>query len=605
MERHNSFRTHKRHRVWLWVLSTIFLLVIAAAVSAGVIGSNLYKQAIEVKEHENKALSLVSNVSSLTDVQGLTTIVDKIPQIQHETQQAKGISHNNLWNFASGLPYVGENIKTVQGMTTVLDNLMSQSFPEFLDVMKTLQGASLSNPDGGVNLQPITDIQPKVVSANQKLQRQVQDYNNLPQPTIEQIKGPYDQGKEKLDDLAANVQSLSGAMNMLPDFLGSKEPQTYAIMALTTSEARSSGGLVGSVGEMTIQNGVIQMGDFRSNGDYLPLGAAEHSQDMARIFTDDGPLHMSFDLRDLAVMPNTKDTAEAMRSLWVRTSWGAQTPLAGVIAVDPVFVQELVKITGDVKLPSGVVLNGNNTAEYLLNTVYKDYSENETDMVFAIVVQSCIDGMFKDLNLVKLVKVSHVMDEMAKTRHFSMYAFDENVEKSIQEAGFTATTPDSEENPQVGIYLTEQNPSKMDWYVHRRTSIQLVNCARDGQKTYKVDYTIANTMKTNDVANLPAYITGVDADQRGNAIEKILFYPPAGGSISNLQMVGGDLNNIVQDTLDGSHIYRTLVTIAPESQVTFSFNVTVSPKAKQTLGIDQTPMGWTDIEVKEEPAKCR
>lgn len=65
------------------------------------------------------------------------------------------------------------------------------------------------------------------------------------------------------------------------------------------------------------------------------------------------------------------------------------------------------------------------------------------------------------------------MGSMAEGRHFSMYAFDETAEKTISDAGFTAQTPSSEEHPQVGVYVTEQNPSKMGWYIHRTGSARV------------------------------------------------------------------------------------------------------------------------------------
>ena len=70
---------------------------------------------------------------------------------------------------------------------------------------------------------------------------------------------------------------------------------------MTTSEMRSSGGLIGSVGELTADNGSVHVGEFKANKDYLPYGIGDHSADMARVFSDEGPLHMSFDIRDTAV----------------------------------------------------------------------------------------------------------------------------------------------------------------------------------------------------------------------------------------------------------------------------------------------------------------
>ena len=102
-----------------------------------------------------------------------------------------------------------------------------------------------------------------------------------------------------------------------------------------------------------------------------------------------------------------------------------------------------------------------------------------------------------------------------------MFSFYANLEKEIQAAGFTGETPNDPQNPSVGIYLTEQNPSKMGWYIKRTATIEKTRCDASGA-TYHVEYTLNNTMKVSDVANLPPYITGVDAPNRGKGIEKIL-----------------------------------------------------------------------------------
>lgn len=78
------------------------------------------------------------------------------------------------------------------------------------------------------------------------------------------------------------------------------------------------------------------------------------------------------------IWPYTRDTsrsAEGMRAIWQRTPWGSNTQLDGVLMVDPVFLQELTKISGNVTIPDGTVLTGDNTAEFLLNKVYVDYTE--------------------------------------------------------------------------------------------------------------------------------------------------------------------------------------------------------------------------------------
>lgn len=604
MASHRVSRTNvkRHHRVWPWVLSIVGLFV-AVLVLFGIAGFNVYRQSKEVQAHESRALSMISDFSTKIDDANVQKVKDQLPQIQQETSQASAIANGAWWNIANKIPYFGSNVSTVQGMTNVIDDLMHQSVPQFMDVVTNLQHANLSSTDDGINLRPIIDCQQGMQKANESLQHQVGAYNALPQPNIDIVRSAYAQGSDKLNALATRVDALSSTFRMLPGFLGNGQTRTYAVMSMTTSEMRSSGGLIGSVGELTADNGSVHVGEFKANKDYLPYGIGDHSADMARVFSDEGPLHMSFDIRDTAVFPDTERAALAMQSIWNRTPWGQQKPLSGVIMVDPVFVQEMVAINGPVTLADGTILNGDNTAEYFLNTVYKQYEASQTDAVFGETTGNVIAGMFKSLNLGKLVKIGETMGTMARERHFTMFSFDANLEKEIQAAGFTGETPNDPQNPSVGIYLTEQNPSKMGWYIKRTATIEKTRCDASGA-TYHVEYTLNNTMKVSDVANLPPYITGVDAPNRGKGIEKILFYPPAGGRINNISQLNGAVNAVQKTTMNGKELYKTVVEILPEQSVTYSFDVTVSPQAQSALTIDQTPLGWKDTGITVKEPKC-
>ncbi|AGW85573.1 methyl-accepting chemotaxis protein [Bifidobacterium animalis subsp. lactis ATCC 27673] len=604
MSSHRASRNgvHNRHRIWPWAVSVVVLLV-AIIAFLGIVGFNVYRQAKEVQEHESKALSMLSDFSTNVDDTKVQQIKAELPQIQQETRQASTIAHGTWWNIAQKMPYIGDDVTAVQGMTKVIDDLVNQSVPQFMDVVSALQTADLSSGDDGINLRPILDCQQGLQKANETLQQQVNTYNALPQPNIDMVRSAYSQGSDKLNALATRIDALSNTFHMLPGFLGNGQTRTYAVMSMTTSEMRSSGGLIGSVGELTADNGNVHIGDFQPNTAYLPYGIGDHSADEARIFSDEGPLHMSFDIRDTAVFPDTERAALAMRSIWTRTPWGHDVTLDGVIMVDPVFVQEMVAINGPVTLADGTVLTGDNTAEYFLNTVYKRYEASQTDAVFGDTTGAVISDMFKNLNLGKLIKIGETMGTMAQERHFTMFAFDENLEKEIQAAGFTGETPSDPQHPSVGVYLTEQNPSKMGWYIKRTATIEKTRCDASGA-TYHVEYTLNNTMKVSDVANLPPYITGVDAPNRGKGIEKILFYPPAGGRINNISQLNGAVNAVQKTTMNGKELYKTVVEILPEQSVTYSFDVTVSPQAQSALTIDQTPLGWKDTGITVKEPKC-
>ena len=599
-QQHHHRHHHKRRRVWPWGVGILTLVVLIVA-AVGVMGFQLYKQAKQVQAHENNAIGMLSKLSS-GDAETLAHAGDTLPQIAHETQQAVDIAHGGLWNTATKMPFVGSDISTVQGMTTAINGIVQDSIPQFVNVLKTLSDAQISNGDDGVNLQPIIDAVEPLKKANASFRQQVRDYDALPTPEIGMIHSAYSKGETQLNELASRVNALSNTFQILPTLLGDGQQRTYAVMAMTPSEMRSSGGLIGSVGELVTSNGTVHIGDFRSNREYLPYGTGDHSADMKRVFTEEGPLHMSFDLRDLAVFPNTADSAVAMQSVWNRTPWGQNTPLDGVIMVDPVFLQQLIAINGNVTLPDGTVLTGDNTAEFLMNTVYQKYPESETDALFGVVASQTMKSMFSHMSMGKLYKTGEMLGTMAKGRHFTMYAFDERVEQGIQAAGFTGQIPSSETNPSVGIYLTEQNPSKMGWYIKRKAKIQRVNC--DDGDLYHVEFMVHNTMTEEEAKSLPWYITGNNSNNTGKAMEKILFYAPQGGSISNLMQLGGKVDAAKETTIDGVKAYETYVQVNPGQIATFTFDVRVSPKATAPLAIDQTPMGWVDDGITYLDPKC-
>ena len=493
-----------------------------------------------------------------------------LPQLQSETAAAQQITNGKLWTLASHMPVYGDDITTVRGMTRIVHALTTESIPQLSSTLGTLVNTSLTTDDGSLNLEPITQAATSMKAANEPLQKLVKEYDALPQPKIGKVVTAYTSGKQQLNAAGTTINNLSNALDIIPGFLGSGGAKTYAVMAMTTSEARSSGGLLGSVGAMTTDNGKISIGDFRSNNEYIPYGAGDPTADEQRIFNQWGPLQMSFDMRDLAVYTDAQRSAEGMRAIWQRTPWGTSQSLDSVIMVDPV---------------------------------------SQRDQYFTEVAAQSISAMFSNINLEKLTQVGQAMSSLAQNRHFSMYSFDETTESSLLSAGFTASTPSDEGNPKIGVYITEQNPSKMDWYVHRTTKITRTSCNSDGSQTYHVEYTLNNTMTNVELAKVPDYIAGgvqVPSLARGMAAEKMLIYAPAGGSISNITTSGNGTVSVVlkQTTLNGKSVTTTLVLLNPGKSMTYSFDVTTSTKATADLGVDQTPISWEDPGVSVDTSAC-
>ena len=59
---------------------------------------------------------------------------------------------------------------------------------------------------------------------------------------------------------------------LLKAFLGGGSDRTYLLAAQNSTEIRASGGFPGSIGTITIVDGVLTIGDFNSVYDVLPYG---------------------------------------------------------------------------------------------------------------------------------------------------------------------------------------------------------------------------------------------------------------------------------------------------------------------------------------------
>lgn len=581
---------HTARNVTLIVLAVLIVLLAIAAV----FGMQLYKQAKSVKAHESQAISSLSAINDPAKLKDAAASQASIAQAQQQTAQAKQIAHGSLWNVAAKMPFIGSDIATVQGMTEVVDNLAQQTLPSLTIAVQQLADANLSGAEGQLNLQPITDAQGNFDKLNQQVQQQNKQYNSLAEPKIGMVKKAYQQGKDQLDNIADLVGQVSNATHMLPSFLGQNGARTYLLAAQTTSETRSGGGLVGSLGTMTADHGKIAVGDFHPNGEFVNgnNGTAEEHAVFNR------PLGFSFDVRDTFAVPDVSRNAEMLNASWQRSQYACN--IDGLISVDPVFIQKMVEINGPVTLSNGTVLTGENTAEYMLNTIYKDVPVAQQDEYFEYIAKTVMDGAFGNMTVDKMMKVVQSIGDLAENRHFYAYTFHDDEAKYFQGAGLAKNAPESETNPETGIYISEQNPSKMGWYIDRTSEV-----TKTGDKTYHVKYTLTNRMTSTEMATCTSYILGgeqkgvggVPVAPSGTSAQRVLIYAPAGGSIG-LIAVTGDVRDRSNATMDGKPLNSSMAYIAPGKSVTYEFDVTVSDKATADMKLDQTPCGKMTNDVK-------
>lgn len=588
----------------------ILLLVLGVLVVLGAVGGfcawRFYQQAMDVRDHELAAVEAVSGLQDVSQLRDADTMNAAIEQAQVHASAAKEIADGALWRVASYVPVLGDDVTAVRGMVDVVDGMVGETLPSLASTVQTLMNSGLSGGgEGQLNLQPIVDAQDGFAKVNELVQQQADAINALPQPHVGVVRSAYEQGKEQINKVADMLDQVNGMVQAMPKLLEQDGPRTYLLVAQTTSEQRSGGGLVGSLGTMQVDNGNISVGDFHSNKEFVPLGESATAEEHD-VFS--GPLSFSFDVRDLFAVPDFSRTAEMLNTVWQRSEYACD--IDGVIAIDPLFIQEMVRINGDITLDNGQVLTGDNTAEFMLNGIYKAFDPDTQDVYFEYVASAVMDGAFSNMTMDKMMQIAQAMGTLAEGRHFYAYTFHEDEAEYFQGVGFAKSAPDSETDPEVGIYMNEQNASKLGWYLHRSSTVTRTACNEDGSQVYHVTFSITNTLTSDEMAGATTYILGgaqpgVDGivAPSGTSAQRMLFYAPAGGSITNLT-ASGDVRDQENKTMDGKNLITNVAYIAPGETVTFDFDVTTSAKAESDLRLDQTPAGWLDENVTYDTSAC-
>ena len=257
-------RSASRARRTRNIVLVVVGVVLALAAVCGFLGYRFYREALQVRDHELAAVQALQGLQDSEQLKDTDALNEAVAQAQEHASAAKEITDGGLWKAASFVPVVGDDVKTVRGMVDVVDGVVGQTLPVLASTMQNLMGAELSGGEGQLNLQPIIDAQDGLVRANELMQEQASAIEDLPTPHIGMVRSAYEQGRDQLTKVADMLDGVSGMVQVAPKMLGADGSRTYLLVAQTTSEQRSGGGLVGSLGTMHTEQGKISVGGIPS-----------------------------------------------------------------------------------------------------------------------------------------------------------------------------------------------------------------------------------------------------------------------------------------------------------------------------------------------------
>lgn len=597
-------------RIVMGVAFVLLGLVVALTAIFGVSAIRMYWEANRfISAGENLANAALGCGSKTSISKSADELVDSSRKLNNELNKPQ-------WTWVRDHTAYGNDITAARTMLQSVNNLVEGPFTDMVNLSKDLSGFSMK--DKTVDLSSLSNM-PKIVhQARTDIQRETATLRLLKQPKIHQVASAVNAGADGLEAVDHMLDSYDELVNLFPELLGENGERTYLLVVQNPAEIRSGGGMVGNYAVVTANKGIVNIGDFDTTGGF---------QNPVRAFDDKGVQEAQLFgdqvwkwPQTTTVNPDYQRAAVNFKHLWqYQDSKNKQKQVAGVISVDPVFLQAMVGATGNVKLEDGKVLNGTNTLRFFERDLYIDHpkfeEQNKYTSKAAKLVMNHILQNAKPDNLSALLKA---LKETTSSSHLKIWMQDQSEFDALVQTGLinenaAGGLPGSETEPVTGVYLNQSQASKLDWYLQtevnvtktcegssavsqgrisskvnqmaRSTDIGAVDESELGDE-YTVEFTMTNTLTKDQVEQLPKFVTG--KSDTGTMLYRMFIMAPTKGEITSIAYEQGDYGGSMM--LNDRHYVTVRIPVEAGKTVTVAYTVRVPKTAKSSLNMVNTPI---------------
>ena len=391
------------------------------------------------------------------------------------------------------------------------------------------------------------------------------------------------------------VDVLNRVLPLVPPLLGSRGPRSYLVVAQANSEVAATGGFPGAMGFATLDGGRFDMGEFGSVWDVL--GRQESPLPLS-----DEELALYGEAIGFApdAMGHNPDFPRAAE-LWALSCAQANgfSP-AGVVALDPVFLQDMLALVGaSVPTSDGTSLDGGNAARELLSDVYwrhlGDYDAQ--DAFFGEAASGAAEAIMEGLPSADPGALLGALAGAFEDRRLNLWLADPDEQAVLERLDLDNGVAGSPDKPELGVFLSDASWAKLEWYL--RASLELGPEGRSGgARSVPAALTLENTITQDEVwaAGGDTYIVGSSELRRqdGDMVLELTLYAPVGGSLQGLSCDGGTVGGEAPEPSWGTHLGRgvaqLLVRLLPGESSTVRFEVALPEGCEAPLEVDMTPL---------------
>lgn len=524
-------------KVWLPILLAGLVLSACAAW--------LGFKASAVKTELEASASLIPQLKQNIIASDPASAAATVKELRDHTTRARAGAGDPVWTLASGLPWIGPNLRTVTEVTRSADDVVNLGIGPLLDVYQSLDWDALMPKGTGADLAPLKAAAPTVATSAYAVRESAERLQAIDRTQLlPQIAEPLESATQELSMAASALGSASDVASIAPTMLGIDGSRSYLLMIQNNAETRASGGIPGALAVLTFDHGKLSLGVQSSAGDvgvFAPSLPVDSQQ--VQIYST----RLGKYMQDVNLTPDFPTAASTAQTMWEKRT-GQRVD--GVISIDPVVLSYIIRSTGPVAVNGPEVaalkasglpteLTGDNVVPTLLSDVYAKIKQSKLqDAYFAGVAKEVFlalsNGKGEAQGLISGITRG------TEERRVLVWSADASQQSIISKypVGGAISGP-SVSAAQFGVYFNDGTGAKMDYYM--RHTVQLIKqCPADGYEQTTVRVTSTNTAPADAANSLPAYVTGAGAFgiAPGTVQTNIVTYGPAQANVESVTIEG-------------------------------------------------------------------
>jgi DNA-directed RNA polymerase subunit L len=418
-----------------------------------------------------------------------------------------------------------------------------ENFAQAADELKISSSSWLIRQQAVTANQPVESFSAQLTSPIKKIVDGIGEMENAvalldlvnPDSLPADLSNKVKDAKQQLNLFLAMVKPLSDALPQIPELLGNRTPRKYLILFQNPDEIRPTGGFIGSVGILTLNDGFVSK--FEIKDVYSIDGQLTRNIQPPEGF---GLITANWGLRDANYHPDFPTSAEAAAWLYEEAGFGS---VDGVAAITSNLLRDLMKEVGGVKLAR-----------------FKEkITSEDLNLILSLIIETKTDGVANPKQILQEVwealreKLMTIPPQAAVNLTLNAIAqkdlqfWSEVSELQKIPTGFgIANTMQKTEGDYLYIVNTSLSGNKSDRYTSNKIS-HTTEIAENGSATDTLTITRSNTWSSDERnrittlaknfgVNLSDEMVGILGGDRN--IDLVKVFLPLGSELINIEGMG-------------------------------------------------------------------